>query len=325
MKISLKSLKLISSFSIALSLSITTFSCAAKNVKKQDFKEVVKNMVPFIKKDGKNFDLYLTDINGSYKTKLTNDAFEKADPVVTPGGKVLFTSKRTGTWQLYVVNPDGTDLKQLTFDKGFNNYRPSVTIDGNVIFVSDREVKPKIFVMEPNGENLIKLTEDDNYYDFPSPLDDGSILYLSNEKSKWEIWKMNADGSNKRKITSIPSKPLSLTTIPGYFKDYMRMIPTPDDSFAVRREQGLVTFMPKAIFSARDKNGDVEIFRINIDGTDLRNLTQMPGYDSEPVALRSGKIAFSSDRDGIRDVWVMEPDGYNPMNITKDPYYASTR
>lgn len=318
-------IKTLSKISLATILLAVNFSCSEKNVKKDDSFSSVKAMIPFIKKEGKKMDLYVTDMNTNLKLRLTNDAFEKADPVVTNAGKILFTSKRTGTWQIYIINSNGSNLKQLTFDKGFNNYRPSITIDGSIIFVSDREIKPKIFIMDPNSSNVSKLTDDDNYYDFPSPLDDGSILYLSNEKSKWEIWKMNADGSNKQKITSIPNKPLSLTALPGYFKDYMLVSPMPNDSFESKRKQYLINFTPKAVFSSRDKNGDIEIFRINIDGTDLRNLTQMPGYDSEPVVLRAGKIAFTSDRDGIKDVWVMEPDGYNPVNVTKDQYYASTR
>lgn len=306
-------------------LASSLYSCAEKNVKKDDFSSMSKYLVPFIKKEDKQLDLYVTDLEGKTKVRLTNDAFDEADPIVTQSGKIMFSSKRTGTWQLYIINPDGSDLKAITNDKGFNNYRPSVTIDGSVLFVSDRETKPKIFVMDADGSNVTKLTDDDNYYDFPSPLDDGSILYLSNEKNKWEIWNMNADGSHKRKITTMTNKPLSLTAMPGYVKDYMRMIPLADDSFLNKRSQELVSFTAKAIFVARDKKGDVEIFRINLDGSDLRNLSQMPGMDSNPIVLKNGKIAFTSDRDGIYDVWLMEPDGYNPVNLTRDVYYASTR
>ncbi len=295
----------------------------------KDDKEIVQNrtvLIPYITKIGNKVDLFVSDISGKNKVQLTDDAFEEADPSMLPNGKVMFSSKRTGTWQVYVINIDGSGLKAITKDKGFNNYRPALTIDGSILIVSDREVKPKIYSIDPDGQNVTKLTDADNYYDYPSPLDDGAILYLSNEGSKWEIWKMNADGSNKKKITISVSKPLSLAAMPSYVRDISSRISGVNDNFVNLRNSRLNNnFISKAVFTARDKNGDMEIYRINIDGTDLRNLTKVPGVDANPVVLKNGKIAFTSDRDGTFDVWVMDADGYNPINMTKEPYYASTR
>ncbi|MBC7473696.1 MAG: PD40 domain-containing protein [Candidatus Sericytochromatia bacterium] len=295
----------------------------------KDEKEIAQNrniLIPYITKIGNKVDLFVSDISGKNRVQLTNDAFEEADPSILPNGKVMFSSKRTGTWQVYVINNDGSGLKAITKDKGFNNYRPALTIDGSILIVSDREVKPKIYSIDPDGENVTKLTDADNYYDYPSPLDDGTILYLSNEGSKWEIWKMNADGSNKKKITTSVSKPLSLAAMPSYVRDISSRISGINDNFVNLRNSRLNNnFVSKAVFTARDKTGDMEIYRINIDGTDLRNLTKVPGVDANPVVLKNGKIAFTSDRDGTFDVWVMDADGYNPINMTKEPYYASTR
>lgn len=319
----LKNLLIISTTTVLFSSSL--LGCMPQQIKENTEPKKWSNFIPYIAKKNGQSDLYLMDSQGKNKLQLTDDVYEESDPTILNNGKILFASKRTGTWQLYIINPDGKNLKAITNDKGFNNYRPALAIDGTILFVSDRELKPKIFVMDPDGANLIKLTDDDNYYDYPSPLDDGSILYLSNDKSKWEIWKMNADGSNKVRITNMPSKPISLSAMPAYVKDTQVRTPGLDDSFLDRRNQSLNNFVAKAVFTARDKDGDLEIYRINIDGYDLRNLTQMPGVDANPIVLKNGKIIFTSDRDGTFDVWVMDSDGFNPTNLSIDPYYASSR
>ena len=315
-------MKKLLSFSLSL-LTLASTSCM-KKVDQEDYakKEV---LIPYITKIGDKTDLFVTNMDGD-KVRLTDDAFEEADPTMLPNGKVLFASKRTGTWQIYIINSNGKGLKAITNDKGFNNYRPAMSMDGSILMVSDREVKPKIYSIDIDGKSLVKLTDSDDYYDYPSPLDDGSILYMSNRVSKWEIWKMNADGSNKKKITNMSVKPITLAAMPSYVRDTYLRSPNLSDDFNSRRNTALNNnFVSKAVFTARDSKGDIEIFRINTDGTDLRNLTQMPGVDSSPTVTRNGKIVFTSDRDGTFDVWLMDADGTNPINITKEPYYASAR
>lgn len=308
---------------VSLFLALGSTSCMKQVMQEEALKKEI--LIPYITKIGDKTDLFVTNMDGD-KVRLTDDAFEEADPTLLPNGKIIFASKRTGTWQIYIINSNGTGLKPITTDKGFNNYRPAMSIDGSILMVSDREVKPKIYSIDPDGGSVVKLTNSDDYYDYPSPLEDGTILYMSNTVSKWEIWKMNADGSNKKKITNMSVKPISLSAMPSYVRDTYLRSPMINDDFASRRNTALNNnFIAKAVFTARDPNGDLEIFRINTDGTDLRNLTQMPGVDSSPMVTRNGKIVFTSDRDGTFDVWLMDADGYNPVNLTKEPYYASAR
>ena len=61
-----------------------------------------------------------------------------------------------------------------------------------------------------------------------------------------------------------------------------------------------------------------DIFTMAADGTDVRQLTDDPGVDLFPVYSPDGsRIAFTSDRAGTVDIWVMDADGSNPTRVTE--------
>jgi TolB protein len=67
--------------------------------------------------------------------------------------------------------------------------------------------------------------------------------------------------------------------------------------------------------SRRDGNG--EIYLMNVDGTGVENLTKSPSNDVGPALSPYGsKIAFMSDRDGNSEVYVMNADGTGQVRLT---------
>ncbi len=66
-------------------------------------------------------------------------------------------------------------------------------------------------------------------------------------------------------------------------------------------------------------SGNSEIYSIDADGTDLRNLTDHPADDFAPVwSPDARRIAFVSDRDNPhRGIYVMDAHGANPIHLTR--------
>ena len=65
-----------------------------------------------------------------------------------------------------------------------------------------------------------------------------------------------------------------------------------------------------------------DIFEADLDGKNLRKLTDAMGYDAEGAYSADGKlIAFCSDRDGDPDLYVMNADGSGLRQLTNEPGY----
>jgi TolB protein len=65
-----------------------------------------------------------------------------------------------------------------------------------------------------------------------------------------------------------------------------------------------------------------EIFTANIDGSDIKRITNNPGYDAEGTLSPDGKtIIFTSLRDGDLDLYTMRSDGSHVKRITKELGY----
>ena len=66
-----------------------------------------------------------------------------------------------------------------------------------------------------------------------------------------------------------------------------------------------------------DRDGNQEIYMMDIDGSNLINLTNNSANDSYPAFSPDGKrIAFASDRDWNDDIYLMDSDGSNIIRLT---------
>ena len=103
--------------------------------------------------------------NSAYlQTEPSKKVLEKKDveyayPRWSKDGKhILFQSNESGKWQIYVMNENGSNIRQITKDSSNNNFLDWSPDNKKIAFVSDRTGDEEIFVMNANGTDQKQLT-----------------------------------------------------------------------------------------------------------------------------------------------------------------------
>jgi Tol biopolymer transport system component/pimeloyl-ACP methyl ester carboxylesterase len=124
-----------------------------------------------------NYEIYTSNIDGTDEQQVTSTSANEAFPTWSPDGSQIAYSASTGEWntientktyELYVMDADGTHVRQLTDNTAY---------DGNPRWSPDGA---------PGG---------------------GLIVFSSDraEPEHWEVYVMNADGSNVSQVTHTPT------------------------------------------------------------------------------------------------------------------------
>jgi TolB protein len=140
-------------------------------------------------------------------TELTDGSNYDADLAWSPDGtKIVFASDRSGTFRLYVMDPDGHNVRELTQvnNPGGNAY-PAWSPDGKRIAYTNSapDGSRQIFVIDADGKNTKQLTVNGNFNCYAAWSPDGKkIAYMSFDavKSKGSLALMNPDGSEQKII-----------------------------------------------------------------------------------------------------------------------------
>lgn len=121
----------------------------------------------------------------------------------TPEGKLVYASRTGENWDIWMVNRDGSESKQLTAD-AFIDQQPSVSYDGRyVVFQSNRSGGRNIWRIDADGNNPKQLTDGSYVDESPICSPDGRFVIFSSTRSGTvSIWKVEIDGGTPVQLTN---------------------------------------------------------------------------------------------------------------------------
>lgn len=124
----------------------------------------------------------------------------------TPDGKIVYVTQSGDNIDIWSMNPDGANPKQLTFD-GELKSGSSVSPDGRyVIFSGTRAGVENLWRIDIDGSNLKQLLPGNSLAFFPTVTPDGaSIVFNSAQSGKLALWKVGIDGRDPKQLTDVES------------------------------------------------------------------------------------------------------------------------
>ena len=257
-------------------------------------------------------------------------------PTPTPGlqGKLVF--QRCSGCEIYVINADGTGLRQLT-----DGLDPAWSPDGKrVAFARWRKPAPGIYVIDEDGQNETQVFGSNSQPKTPVWSPDGkrlAVTHQSGEDTKGvPFWRLGVIRVEEQHFAEIQCWDHSFSptwapdgNIIAYDSDYGIHLTSEDGSIGGQtyghHEHALIVDT-KATSPAWSPNGTKiayiydertswEIYLMGPEGEGKTKLTDTPLPDRSASSVApawspdSTKIAFLTDRRGKWEIWVMNADG----------------
>lgn len=260
-------------------------------------------------------------VDGGDPQRLTHNDRSDYDPVWSPdGSQIAYESHIDLGIEICVMDSDGEDQHQLTYN-GAVTYDPVWSPDGGRILYSvhNRGDNPGLHWMNSDGSGQEYLLAGAGSYTHdwvafgagqavpsvtstPAPLNGsggGVIAFASNrDSSTMEIYAMNADGSDIHRLTKNFGDDIAPSWSPDGKKiAFMGMVGDHWDIYVLDYESALIQ-------NQTNKPA-------NLTGSDIDEY--YPSWSPE-----GSQIAFTKEREGSFDIWVMDPEGQNECLLVSD-------
>ena len=257
-------------------------------------------------------------------------------------GMIAFASERDGNWEIYVMDPNGDNQRNVSRHPG-NDITPAWSPDGkSIAFVSIREDIRDIFVMDADGANQRNITDSRRWESDPAWSPDGRHIAFSTTVDRVSgIHIMDSDGANLRSVNNnAPDGPWQEAN-PTWSPDGKTIVYEADaveanavlyavDADGANRRQ-LTDPQAGDLAAAWSPDGEAiafvrwgnwqQIHLMDPSGANVRPLTGQPATNASPTWSPDGEtIAFISTRDGNGEIYTMDADdGGAQRRLTTDP------
>jgi TolB protein len=218
------------------------------------------------------------------------------------GSQIAFSARIGRFKELFVMEMDGSNMRQLTSEKGLamsSAWDPSGT---QLVYTSYRNRVPDLFILDVATKAARQLTRTSELEIGSHFLNSSQILTSRTEGSDSDIILLGGDGKTLRRLTP-PNRAIDVSPVPS-----------PDGS---------------QIAFCSNRGGGPQIYMMGAGGESPRRVSFVTSnYCTSPAWSPKGdKIAFVCRADGNFQMFLSDPDGSNAVQLTslgssEDPEFS---
>jgi Tol biopolymer transport system component len=235
--------------------------------------------------------------------QITSGKVDGADGICwTPDDRLVYQSTAGGSYDLWIMDADGSNQKQLTGRTGVQGSAaanvargsPSVSRDGRyIVFRGNSTGSFDIWRMDRNGDNLKQLTTDGAAFS-PACSPDGQwVVYTSNSSGKDTLLRVGINGGEPLQLTDKPS-------------------PHP----AISPDGKLIA----CYYGDERSNSPWKLALIPFEGGQPAKLLDVPATVNLDTPIKwtpDGRaVVYGDTRNGISNIWSQPVDGGPPKQLT---------
>lgn len=210
---------------------------------------------------------------------------------IPTNGLIVFSKDSAEGTHLFLIKPDGSDLRQLTRGN-VGDYYPAWSPDGRrIVFMRQDLLTSRLLVMSVESGETTRITPLDLNVSRPAWSPDGELIAFAAVEEDRQIdeqqdvisgiWVVRPDGSGLRRLTD---QPLTGSVGPVW---------SPDGS--------AIAFTSAIGQNARAQDLD-DVYLIGRDGSGFRNLTETPDPERNEIAigwLANGNVLIAESPGGV--------------------------
>jgi TolB protein len=238
--------------------------------------------------------LFASDITGQWQVyrfvpqsgeivQLTTEGNNEFPEVSPSGLSVAFASDRDGNREVYVMDTNGENLRNLT-NNGAEDYRPSWSPTGEFLsFESTRDGQRRLYTLSLATGQIASLGQEQGAPCCADWSSDGrQLVFAARLTDNYDVYLVNADGSGLVNLTNSPGDDINPSWQPN----------------------------GSTIVFESNRSGVSQLYSVRIDGSQFRQLTQEGDANVQPAWTADGsQILYSSFREGYYQLYVMTADG----------------